>query len=124
MFCENIFSGVRWAVLKKTRRSEVDPILVVLLCAVTFISTFSQERRLKNVSIDIVEIISNSRKKTIAVVDFVDLQGSVTELGRFLAEELSIELTSSNKTFEVIDRSHLKTILSEHKLSVTGLIDL
>ncbi|HLP45652.1 MAG TPA: FlgO family outer membrane protein [Candidatus Kapabacteria bacterium] len=67
--------------------------------------------------------IANSGKKTIAVVDFTDLQGNVTELGRFFAEEFSVTLASEGKGFEVIDRTHLKTLLAEHKLSSTGIID-
>lgn len=58
-----------------------------------------------------------------AVVDFTDLQGNVTELGRFLAEELSIALASQAERLRVIDRTHLKVLLEEHKLSSTGLID-
>src|SRR6267142_2693780 len=52
-----------------------------------------------------------------------DLQGNVTELGRFLAEELSGALVNDSRGFRVIDRAHLKAILQEHKLAATGLID-
>jgi hypothetical protein len=51
------------------------------------------------------------------------LQGNVTELGRFLAEELSVSLASSDNGFEVVDRTNLKAIIKENKLSLTGLID-
>jgi curli biogenesis system outer membrane secretion channel CsgG len=67
--------------------------------------------------------IARSQKKTIAVVDFTDLQGNVTELGRFLAEEFSVALAGTDKGFEVVDRTHLKAILAEHKLASTGVID-
>jgi TolB-like protein len=67
--------------------------------------------------------IAKSGKKTVAVVDFTDLQGCVTELGRFLAEEFSVNLTTAATNFEVIDRTHLKTLLQEHKLASTGIID-
>jgi len=69
------------------------------------------------------EKIAASGEKTIAVVDFADLQGNVTELGRFLAEEISAELVNAGERFEVVDRLHLKAILKEHKLSASGLID-
>lgn len=69
------------------------------------------------------EKIAATGKKTIAVVDFTDLQGNVTELGRFLAEEFSVALAGTSNGFEVVDRTHLKSILAEHKLSATGLID-
>jgi hypothetical protein len=47
----------------------------------------------------------------------------VTEFGRFLAEQLSLELATSSNQFEVIDRTNLKTLLQEHKLASTGIID-
>jgi len=69
------------------------------------------------------EKIAASGEKTIAVVDFADLQGNVTEFGRFLAEEISAALVNVGKGFEVIDRLYLKAILKEHKLSASGIID-
>lgn len=81
------------------------------------------EKEINNLSISMAEKIATSGKKTIAVVDFTDLQGNVTELGRFLAEEFSAALVDTGKGFEVVDRIHLKSILKEHKLSATGLID-
>lgn len=61
--------------------------------------------------------------KTIAVLDFTDLQGTVTELGKFLAEELSADLVMGQKQFDVIDRANLKRLLDENKLSRSGLVD-
>ena len=60
---------------------------------------------------------------SVAVTDFTDLDGKPTKLGRFLAEEFSDALFSQAKGFDVIDRTHLKVILQEHKLATTGLID-
>lgn len=67
--------------------------------------------------------IAKTNIGTVAVVDFSDPSGTVTELGRFLAEELSGELATARKGFEVIDRSKLKSLLREHKLATTGLLD-
>ena len=64
-----------------------------------------------------------TRSKKVAVVDFTDLQGNVTQLGRFIAEELSIALAGDAKDFEVIDRSSIRVILQEHKLASEGVID-
>lgn len=72
---------------------------------------------------NLTDRIAQAGKKGIAVVDFTDLQGNVTELGRFLAEEFSIALVSAGKGFEIIDRVHLRSILAEHKLALTGVID-
>jgi hypothetical protein len=47
----------------------------------------------------------------------------MTELGRFLAEDFSVALAGAGTRFEVVDRIHLKSIIREHKLSTTGMID-
>jgi len=80
-------------------------------------------QELKQVSPTLAAKIAESGRKRVAVVDFTDLQGNVTELGRFLAEELSGALVNDARGFRVIDRAHLKSILQEHKLAATGLID-
>jgi len=59
--------------------------------------------------------------RRVAVVDFTDLQGNVTELGRFLAEEVSIAL-GSVPGLVVHDRAHLGMILREQKLDASGLV--
>ena len=67
--------------------------------------------------------IAAAGKKSVAVVDFTDLRGNPTQLGRYLAEEFAVAIARTHKGFEVVDRAHLKSILNEHKLSATGLID-
>ncbi|MGQ9571258.1 MAG: FlgO family outer membrane protein [Thermodesulfovibrionales bacterium] len=86
-------------------------------------SSLAYEKEIKRLSSTISEDIVKAGKKTIAVTDFVDLQGNVNELGRFIAEELSVDLLDVAKGFEVIDRTHLKSILAEHKLSMSGLVN-
>jgi len=81
------------------------------------------EREIENLSSILANAISNSGKKNIAVVDFTDLQGNVNELGRFIAEELSGSLINASKGFDVIDRNHLKSLMAENKLAMSGLID-
>lgn len=85
--------------------------------------SMAYEKEIKSISSTLAENIAKAGKKMIAVVDFTDLQGNVTELGRFLAEEFSVAFASASKGFEVVDRTHLKSILTEHKLSSTGIID-
>lgn len=60
---------------------------------------------------------------SVAVVDFTDVQGKKTELGRFLAEELSVALLNSGHGLRIIDRVHLKRLFEEHKLGEEGSID-
>jgi len=81
------------------------------------------EKEIAALSANLKEQIQTSGKKKVAVVDFTDLQGNITELGRFIAEELSTSLFKAKGSFEVFDRSSLKTLLKENKLSATGLFD-
>lgn len=104
--------------------------LAVVVSMIFFSSIASAyDNEISRISKEMAEAIEPSGEgqtaiaKTIAVVDFTDLQGNVTELGRFLAEEFSVKLATSGKSFEVVDRTHLKSIIKEHKLSETGIID-
>jgi len=97
------------------------PAMVFLLILTGLCPATAQD--MKPLSTALAKSITASGRKTVAVVDFTDLQGNVNELGRFLAEDLSVDLVSDAKGFEVIDRTHLKSILQEHRLATTGLID-
>jgi TolB-like protein len=92
----------------------------VLLVAV---SAWGYEKEIEQLSATMAEKIADKGKKTVAVVDFTDLEGNVTQLDRFIAEEFSVALAGAGKGFRVIDRTHLKSIIKENKLSATGLID-
>ena len=83
----------------------------------------SYQEELNQMSQGITKDIIKSGKKRVAVVDFTDLKGGTTELGRFIAEELSVDLTRNSQKYEVIDRGHLKSILTEHKFELSGLVD-
>ena len=100
-------------------------LLVFLLATMALTSqpTYLYQQEVEALSSRLTESIAKSGKKTVAVVDFTDLQGNATELGRFLAEEFSVALAGRAEGFEVIDRTHLKVLLEEHKLASTGLID-
>jgi len=96
------------------------PLCVVFLMLIAWPS---RGQEFKGVSSTLAAKIAESARKRVAVVDFTDLQGNVTELGRYLAEELSGALVNDARSFRVIDRAHLKAILQEHKLAETGLIE-
>lgn len=105
-------------------------MLLVLSCAVFLICTIgtvpvcsAYEDELNNMSQGLTRDIIKSGKKRVAVVDFTDLHGNITELGRFISEELSVNLTRNSTKYEVIDRAHLKAIMTEHKFAASGLVD-
>ncbi len=98
-------------------------IMAASLLLPNFAGAQGYENEIQNLSAKMAQKIVNSGKSKIAVVDFTDLKGNVTELGRFIAEEFSVALLESSQGFEVVDRTHLQSILKEHKLSETGVID-
>lgn len=81
-------------------------------------------RDIPTIASAIAEEIARSGRKAVAVVDFTDLQGNVTELGRFVAEELSVELAKAARgRFQVVDRTHLGAIMREYELTMAGLVN-
>ena len=98
-------------------------LLVILYCCISVQQAIAYEKEIKDLSSTLSESIVKAEKRNIAVVDFTDLEGNVTKLGRFIAEEFSVALLNTAQGFEVVDRTHLKTLIQEHKLSTTGLID-
>ncbi len=67
--------------------------------------------------------LQSAGQKSATVLDFTDLQGQGTELGRFLAQELSDQLVAGAKTLSLVDRANLQYLLRENKLSIEGLVD-
>jgi len=96
--------------------------IIVIVLFQPYIS-WAYEKEIRELSSVMAENIAKAGKTRIAVVDFTDLQGNVTELGRFIAEELAVALLEKKQGFEIVDRTHLQTLIKEHKLSATGLID-
>jgi len=67
----------------------------------------------------VVEVVK-AKRHTLGVLNFTDLDGNVTPVGRFLAEELSATLMLSGD-IQVLDRQHLARTVPEsalHKLSM------
>jgi TolB-like protein len=71
-------------------------------------SPSSYDDAIKQVSSQLADAVASSGKKAVAVADFTDLDGDVTELGRFLASDLSDSLAAQAKGFMVIDRAQSK----------------
>jgi TolB-like protein len=97
--------------------------LVLLLLFSYTIRSRAQEREITYAANALARSLSVSPKAPVAVVDFTDLQGNVTELGRYLADELEGALVATGSGIDLVDRTRLKTILQEYKLASTGLID-
>lgn len=86
-------------------------------------TTWAQQNDLKQVASSLARDVNAADRHTITVTDFTDLQGNVTELGRFIADELGAQLVANSKSFAVVERIQMAAILKEHQISITGLID-
>ena len=75
------------------------------------------------ISANIAKEIAEKGNIAIAVANFTDLQGSDTQLGRFIAEEFSITLTEIRRGYDVVDRSRINYLLEERGLTASGLVD-
>jgi curli biogenesis system outer membrane secretion channel CsgG len=111
--------------LKSLNFTKILYVCVISVCVLFlhYTNTLAYENELKSIASNIALKIEKLGDKRVAVVDFTDIQGNVTELGRFIAEELSVNLVNTGKGLNVLDRIHLSALLKEHKLSITGLIN-
>lgn len=110
--------------LEQYRRKQVPAVYFLLLMVLlASASCLGQQSDLKQVASSLARDINSGNRHTITVADFTDLQGSVTELGRFISEELSTQLVIDAKNFNVVERIQLAAILKEHQISISGLVD-
>lgn len=102
------------------------PILIAAVLHLFLVSSARSdelEAGIKALSGKLVPALTGSENKRISVSDFTDLQGEVSELGRYVAEQLSVELVNGAKGLSMLDRAHLKSLLDEHKLTAQGLVN-
>lgn len=84
------------------------------------------EQQMASLAQSIANAAEAAGKKRIAVMALNDLQNHERELGAFLAEELSVDLINigvGKKTFSVVDRQNMKTLLAELKIGGSGAMD-
>ena len=101
--------------------------LTLLLFIFLFSSTltFAQANlaeQLDDLNRQITTKVTATNKATIAVIEFADLEGNVTNFGRFLSEELITRLYETEK-FKVIERQLLNQVIKEQKLTLSGIVD-
>lgn len=81
------------------------------------------DKALSDLATKLATLTQENAKKKVTVLDFTDLQGGASELGKYIAEELTVNLVIVKSNFSVLDRANLRRILAEHKLTATGLVD-
>lgn len=106
--------------------------LKAIACHLILVSAFSvqfgliahgYEAEMRVIAGRLTSQLEKAGLKSGTVLDFTDLQGQGTELGRFLAQEFSDQLVASAKTLALVDRANLQHLLRENKLSMEGLVN-
>jgi TolB-like protein len=98
-------------------------VLSLLLLSSAELCADELDKEISDLTVQVVNAVDKADVKTIATLDFVDLQGNSSQLGRFLADEISTDLVMAKKRFTVVDRANLKKIMQENKLTASGLVD-
>lgn len=98
-------------------------ILCLILCSMTLVQAQDMDTELSNLATNLASTVKAQGKKKIAVIDFTDLEGGSSDLGKYVAEQLTVDLVMARQDFSVLDRANLKRILAEHKLTAIGLVD-
>jgi hypothetical protein len=98
-------------------------ILCIILCGHTIARAQDMDTELSKLTEDLAAKIKDHGSKKVTVLDFTDLQGGSSELGKYIAEQLTVDFVMTKRDFAVLDRANLKSILAEHKLTATGLVD-
>ena len=97
--------------------------LCIFLCGHALAQTQSMDAELSALTEKLAAQIKDHGSKKVTVLDFTDLQGGSSELGKYIAEQLTVDFVMTKRDFSVLDRANLKSILAEHKLTATGLVD-
>jgi len=100
--------------------------LLLFLCLMIGIASLRAEdidKELSGLSEKLAASVKEQGKKKVAVLDFTDLEGGTSELGKYVAEQIGVDLVMTKRDFSVLDRANLKSILAEHHLTAKGLVD-
>ena len=79
------------------------------------------DSKMEKMAQDLAKQLRTAGKSRIGVADFTDLQGYITELGKYLADDFQGALVSQK--LRVINRQRLSQLLIEKKLTAQKLLD-
>lgn len=86
-------------------------------------SALSQDRELSETSTKLAQQISQSGKRTIAVVGITNAQNYGPQFSDYVADQLSTFLAGAGKGFDVVTRSRLTQIMDERRLKFGASFD-
>jgi TolB-like protein len=108
------------------------PHAFAIACTFLFVAASAQpigakegkayEEGIRELSESIVTDVVKEKHPSVAVMDFTDLNGKVTALGRFVAEELSSSLVITGEV-QVVDRTQFGHVLEKEGVSHGSAIE-
>lgn len=100
-------------------------VILLILIIFPLENSYSQnyEDGISKLASELANKIHETGKSKVAVYNLNNLSKQVSELGIFLAEELSVSLASTGKNIRVIDRSRVEDLITENRLARKGYID-
>lgn len=98
-------------------------ITLSVLCFQSTSSAIGNESLLAVMATKLGEQLVAKQRAKVTALDFTDIQGRASELGRYFADQLAVELVGV-KGITVIDRANITAIMAEHQLTVDGLVKL
>ena len=100
-------------------------VLIIMFMQVNLAFAASNlEEGVKQLAEQISKNMQEKQSKKIAIIDFSDLNGNVTALGQFMAEELTTQLfIIAPGKFEVVERRQLLKLEEELVLGQVGIIE-
>lgn len=84
--------------------------------------TSSFDEQMIVIANDMVKSLSQEKKSKIAIMEFPDLNGQVSESGKFIPEELTTRFFRT-KRFDVVECQLINKVIDEQRLGVTGMLD-
>jgi TolB-like protein len=97
-------------------------LLVIILFVFPLHSQGNVDSQINNLCLKISQEMSENNKTTVAVLEFSDLDGKFSKLGKYLSEEIITHLFQTKK-FQVIERQLLNKVIKEQKLQESGIFD-
>ena len=78
--------------------------------------------KLDDISNQIIKAFRGNKNTTIAILDFVNIDGKKSVLGQYLAEQISNSLFQ-NSNLKIVERAQINRIIDEHNFNMSGFVD-
>ena len=98
-------------------------MLCLFVCSPAPARAQDMDTELTKLTENLAGLIKDHGSKKVTVLDFTDLDGNTSEIGKYVAEQLTVDFVMKKRDFSVLDRANLKKIMDEHKLTASGLVD-